>query len=388
MISTGVTGLDELLGKGIPRGSRVLYSLEPGVDGQLFMISSLSCSLAKGLSCMVILPNATVDAFRNDAVAKCGTKLDMKKTGPVVFLDAIDRERIQKSARTPEAQAKEWQARIKKICRENKVDVIFAYLDLLNEDFGLDTAIQILESGRSDDKTTLFIEHLNLEGPVLLDRFISRYSFDLVMSVRSSDRPVPQFTYFTLVHSSWSASASRSVPFIISESRIVPYIPKIVVTGPADSGKTTFVANATEGDIPTDRTGKDRDPVPEIMDYGWLRWRDFDISLHGTPGHMKYDPLLPPTLKHAMGVVLVIDATKPDTFERARHFIDMIEKKKIPYVVAANKCDQPGSMAAGKIRAELNISRKIPIFPISATVRTDVHHVLESLVDYITRYSS
>ena len=147
MISTGVSGLDELLGKGIPRGSRVLYSLEPGVDGQLFMISSLSCSLAKGLSCMVILPNATVDAFRNDAVAKCGSKLDMKKTGPVVFLDAIDRERIQKSAKTPEAQAREWQARIQKICSENKVDVIFAYLDLLYEDFGLETAIKILDSG-------------------------------------------------------------------------------------------------------------------------------------------------------------------------------------------------------------------------------------------------
>jgi len=292
MISTGVTGLDELLGKGIPRGSRVLYSLEPGVDGQLFMISSLSCSLAKGLSCMVILPHATVDVFRNDAVAKCGSKLDLKKTGSVVFIDAIDRERIQKSAKTPGAQALEWQARIKKICRENKVDVIFAYLDLLYEDFGLETAIKILECGMSDDKTTLFIEHLNLEGPGLLDRFISRFSFDLVMTVRSSNRPIPHFTYFTLLHSSWPVSVPRSVPFIISESRIVPYIPKIVVTGPADSGKTTFVANATEGALPADRTGKDRDLVSEFMDYGWLRWRDFDISLHGAPGHTKYDPRL------------------------------------------------------------------------------------------------
>jgi uncharacterized protein len=387
MISTGVTGLDELLGKGIPRGSRVLYSLEPGVDGQLFMISSLSCSLAKGLSCMVILPNATVDAFRNDAVAKCGSKLDMKKTGPVVFLDAIDRERIQKSARTPEAQALEWQARIKKICKENKVDVIFAYLDLLYEDFGLDTAIKILESGRSDAKTTLFIEHLNLEGPGLINRFISEFSFDLVMSVRSANRPIPHFTYFTLIHSSWNASVSRSVPFIISERRVVPYIPKIVVTGPSDSGKSTFVANATEGSIPIDRTGKDRDPVPEVMDYGWLRWRDFDISLHGTPGHTRYDPLIPPALKHAMGVVLVIDATKPDTFPRACYLIDMIEKKKIPFVVAANKSDLPGSMPPESIREKLNLQRKIPIYPISATQRSDVHQVLESLVDYITQYA-
>lgn len=387
MISTGVTGLDELLGKGIPRGSRVLYSLEPGVDGQLFMISSLSCSLAKGLSCMVILPNATVDAFRNDAVAKCGSKLDMKKTGTVVFLDAIDRERIQKSAKTPEAQAQEWQARIKKICKERKVDVIFAYLDLLYEDFGLDTAMKILEAGRSDAKTTLFIEHLNLEGPGLIDRFISDFSFDLVMTIRSSNRPIPHFTYFTLVHSSWAALVARSVPFIISESRIVPYIPKIVVTGPADSGKSTFVTNATEGTMPKDRAGKDRDPVPDVMDYGWLRWRDFDIILHGTPGHARFDPLIPPALKHAMGVVLVVDATKPASFVRARHLIELIERKNIPFVVAANKSDLPGGMSAERIRDELEIGRKIPVYTISATVRKDVHHVLESLVDYITEYS-
>lgn len=387
MISTGVTGLDELLGKGIPRGSRVLFCLEPGVDGQLFMISSLSCSLKNGLSCLVILPNTTVDAFRNDAVAKCGSRLDMKKTGQVIFLDAIDRERIQKSAKTPEAQAREWKARIQKVCRENTVDVVFAYLDLLNEDFGLATALSILEAGRTDAKTTLFIEHLNLEGTKLIDRFIREFAFDLVMAIRSSDRPVPHFTYFTLVHTSWKPSVARSVPFIISESRIVPYIPKIVVTGPAQSGKSTFVASATEGEMPSDRTGPEHGPVSDVMDYGWLRWRDFEISLHGTPGPAEYDPLIPPSLKDAMGVVLVIDATKPDTFPRARHLVGMIAKKKVPFVVAANKSDLPGCIAAGTIRHELQIPKTIPVYSIAATKPADVHRVLEALVDYITEYS-
>lgn len=387
MISTGVTGLDELLGTGVPRGSRVLYSLEPGVDGQLFMISSLSCSLKNGLSCLVILPSATVDAFRNDAVTQCGSRLDMNKTGPVIFLDAIDRERIQKSAKTPEAQAREWEARIQKICREKKVDVIFAYLDLLNEDFGLSTALKILEAGRRDAKTTLFIEHLNLEGAKLIDRFISEFSFDLVMAVRSSDRPAPQFSYFTLVHNSWKASTPRSVPFIVKDGRIIPYIPKILVTGPAQSGKSTFVTNATEGKHPADRTGLELDPVSDDMDYGWLRWRDFDISLHGTPGKAEYDPMIPPALKHAMGVVLVVDSTKPATFSRAHHLVDMILKRKIPFVVAANKSDLPGSIAAEKIRHELEIPKVIPIYPITATKPADVHRVLEALVDYITEYS-
>ena len=44
MILTGMYGIDDMLGGGIPRGSRVLYSLEPGVDGQLFMISTFTLS--------------------------------------------------------------------------------------------------------------------------------------------------------------------------------------------------------------------------------------------------------------------------------------------------------------------------------------------------------
>ncbi|HEX3001332.1 MAG TPA: GTP-binding protein, partial [Methanoregula sp.] len=147
MISTGVSGLDEMLGAGIPKGSRVLYSLEPGVNGQLFMISTLSCALAKKLSCLVILPNTTVDAFRNDAAKMYGARLDLN-SGPVTFMDAIDRERIQKGSRTCEARAREWKARIHKLCRDHDVDVIFAYFDLLYEELGLETATDILHSAQ------------------------------------------------------------------------------------------------------------------------------------------------------------------------------------------------------------------------------------------------
>jgi small GTP-binding protein len=386
MISTGVNGLDEILGGGIPRGSKVLYSLEPGVDGQLFMISSLSCSLAKGLSCMVILPNATVDAFRNDAITKCGSRLDLTK-GPVFFLDAIDRERIQKCARTPEAQARELQVRIRKICEENKVDVIFTYLDLMAEDFGLDTAIQILESCRTDSKTTLFIEHLNLDGAPLLDRFIKDFSFDLVIAVKSSFRPVPHFNYFTIVHTSWYPSPVRSVPFIIAEQRIVSYIPKIVITGPARSGKSTFVSNAAEKGYSVDRISPEGDPTTVAMDYGRLRWKDFDITLYGTPGHTRFDSLIPQALQHAMGAVLVIDATKPDTLGRAGELLNRITKQKIPVVVAANKNDLPAGMDPESIRKQLKLAKDVPVFSISAKRSSDVHRVLESLVDYITQYA-
>lgn len=385
MISTGVSGLDEMLGSGIPRGSRVLYSMEPGVDGQLFMLSSLSCALSKGLSCLVILPNTTVDAFRNDAATMYGARLNLT-SGPVVFMDAIDRERIQKTSPSCEVREREWQARIRKICHDHRVDVIFAYLDLLYEDFGLERAIRLFDSVRDDAKTTVILEHLNLEGTALLDRFIGDFAFDLVIAVRASFRPVPHFNYFTLVHTSWSPVAPRSLPFIISEGRIIPYIPRIVVTGPAHSGKSTFVAQASEDGQSVERRSPDGEPTTVAMDFGWLRWKDFDITLYGTPGHTRFDPLLPPYLKHAMGVVLMIDATKPDSFPRAKHLIDMTVKRRIPFVIAANKADL-APVNAGPIKAALGVGDDVPFFAISATRRSDVHFVLESLVDSITQFS-
>lgn len=386
MISTGVSGLDELLKSGIPRGSRVLYSLEPGVDGQLFMISALSCALSKGRSCLVILPNATVDAFHSDAVSKCGAKLDPKLNN-VAFIDAIDRERIQKSQKSPEGQKKEWQARVRKICREREVEIIFGYFDLLYEDFGAEGALEILEPARAGQGATLILEHLNFEGVPLLSRFVSEFSFDLVLAIRSSARPVPHFHYFTILHCSWSGVPRRSVPFVIADNKVVPYTPKIVVTGPAHSGKSTFVAMASDEGVSVERRGLTGDETTVAMDYGWLRWKDFEITLYGTPGHDRFDPLIPPALAHAMGVVLVVDGTKPDTFHRARHLIDLIAKKKIPFVVAANRSDQPGTLSPGEIRSQLRITPRIPVFAISAKRKDEVHRVLESLVEYITQYS-
>jgi len=390
MISTGVNGLDEMLGRGIPQGSRVLYSLEPGANGQLFMISTLSCALARGHSCMVIFPNTTVDAYRNDAARMYGAHLDLT-SGPVTFLDAIDRERIGKSAGSAEARAREWKARIQKLCRDHEVTVVFVYFDLLYEEFGLETAMEILESVKEvaeGRKITLILEHLNLEGAPLLERFIRDLSFDFVLAIRSSFRPFPNFNYFTLVHTSWGPVPVRSLPFIIAEGRVIPYIPRIVVTGPANSGKSTFVMNAADEGHSIDRQESDGGSTTVALDFGWLRWKDFDITLYGTPGHTRFDPLMPPYLRHAMGAIVVIDATKPEMLPRARHIISMIEKRRIAYAIAANKNDMPGVMSAGEIREGLGIGEDIPVFPISATKKADVHSVLESLVASITQFSN
>lgn len=385
MISTGMFGIDDMLGGGIPEGSRVLYSLEPGVDGQLFTISTLYGAVESGKSCLVIIPHTTVDAFLADIAQMRGKPLEIKDN-KVVFLDAVDRERMQRSAGKGGPAEKELHARLIKLCNDNNVEVIFGYFDMIYEDFGLEKGLLLLSPTCCPKNATFIIEHLNLEGDVLLDSFAIRKAFDLIISIKSSFRPLPHFNYFTIVYTSWSTQLRRSVPFLVKNGRIVPYIPKIVVTGPPGSGKSRFVSNATAQGISVDRTGPYGGTTTVAMDFGWLHWKDFDITLYGTPGQPRFDPMFPMILHNAMGVVLLVDVTNPEQIPRARHLFTTITKMRVPIVVAANKKDLPGRMSEDEIRAGIGIGKDIPVFLISALQENDVRDVLESLVDSITRF--
>ncbi|WAC04636.1 MAG: GTP-binding protein [Methanoregula sp.] len=386
MISTGINGIDDMLGGGIPKGSWVLYSMEPGVDGQLFTISTLFSALKKGLSCLVVLPHTTFDIFKHDAALKLGCPLEIfnKK---IVFIDAVDRERIEKSSRKRKEVQKKWEARIAKLCTENEVEVVFIYVDLINEDLGLEGALSVANTAKTSSKTTVILEHLNLNGKLCIERFIKKYTFDLIISISSAFRSHPHFDYFTLLHTSWSTVPKRSVPFVITEGNVVLYIPKIVVTGPARSGKSTFITSASDFGVSIDRRSTTGDPTTVAMDFGWLHWKDFDITLYGTPGEPRFDLVVPNLLNHAMGAVLLIDATKPTTLERAQHHIRLIKEKHLPMVVAANKADLPETMSDQEIREKLKLGEDTPIFFISAPRKSDVRLVLESLVDSITKFT-
>jgi signal recognition particle receptor subunit beta len=387
MISTGIACIDEMTGGGIPRGSRVLYSMEPGANGQLFIVSTFLSALEHRIPSLVILPNTTVDAFLHDAAVMHGSAIDLSSRN-VIFMDAVDRERIQKTGKTAAAREREWLTRIQKVCREKQVEVIFAYFDLLYEDCGLEKGLSLLETATEGPKPTIILEHLNLEGKELLDRFIGEFRFDLVIVIRSSFPPIPQFSFFTIVHTSWPEAQKRSVPFIITGGRIVPYIARIVVTGPEGSGKSAFVNSACDEGHSVDRPGTDGDSTTVAMDFGNLRWKDFDITLYGTPGHTRFDPLIPSLLRHAMGVVVVIDATQPATFPRARDLVDRMAKHRVPVVVAANRHDMPGAAGEDAIRTSLSIPGDMPLFFISALQKADAHRVLESMVDRITQFST
>jgi hypothetical protein len=386
MIPTGVCGLDEILGGGIPDGSRSVFSMEPGVNGQLFTISILACALARGQSCLVILPHTSAEAFLHDAEILRTRKLEYEPR-QLHFMDNDDRYQIRRTNATPEQTRQAWQDRIAAICREYRIKVLVVYLDLISEDFGIENGLRMLDSACATSSSTLVVEYLNLKGPDMPEQFIRDYHFDIVIAIRRSFSPLLHFNYFTILKAAGGMNEPRSIPFIISEGKIVPYIPRIVITGPAKSGKSTFVASASHEGLSVDRLGEDGTATTVVMDLGRLTWKDFDITLYGTPGEPRFDPLIPPMLRHAMGAILVLDSNSPETLPRAREMVQQIIDQKIPVVIAANSRDKCRVMTADAIRSGLAINQEIPIFFISAMDKDHVATVLESLIDFITRFT-
>jgi signal recognition particle receptor subunit beta len=349
------------------------------------MISTLSAVLEKGQSCLVIIPHTTVDAFLHD-ISQLRGKTVKPEDNHLVFLDSVDRERIQRSTSSREAAEREWQARIHKLCTDNKVEVIFGYFDMIYEDFGLDKGLSLLSKASCPPEATIIIELLNFERDTFLESLAVRKSFDLILAIKSSFRPLPHFNYFTILYTSWSTKLRRSVPFLVKNGHIVPYIPKIVVTGPPESGKSRFVASATELGISVDRTGVSGAVTTVAMDFGWLHWQDFDITLYGTPGQPRFDPMLPVILNNAMGVVLLVDATNHEQLARARYLYKIINRMHVPIIIAANKKDLPGMISDEEIRKGIGVGKTVPVHFISAHQKDDVRAVLESLVDSITQF--
>ncbi|MDI9632911.1 MAG: ATP/GTP-binding protein [Methanolinea sp.] len=387
MIRTGILGIDEMLGSGIPAGTRAIFSLEPGVDGRPFMYRILQSVLSSGKNALVIAPHSTRGAFAADFSQAMGTRLEGER-GKVAILDSAVRDGINARVKGTRARLAEWQRAIHETIAREGIHVVFVYFDLLYEDFGLEPALSLLPGGKEARKLTTIVEHLNLEGDSLITHFASGGYFDLIISVHSALSSVPFFHFFTVEYVSWSRMPRRSVPYEVSEGVVRLYIPKIIVTGPPSCGKTTFVANASDTGLSADRGDLDGFRTTVAMDLGWLHLKGFDITLFGTPGQPRFDPIIPRIVRNAMGAIMMIDATRPETLPRARDLLTLVFSARIPFVVAVNKVDLPHRMDERMVRESLKLKDDVPVFFISSLRRSDVHSVLESMLDRITRHSA
>lgn len=164
---------------------------------------------------------------------------------------------------------------------------------------------------------------------------------------------------------------------------------KVVVTGPFNSGKTTFISAISEIDVvATERktgSGRKKCNTTVAMDFGRITFTDgYVLHLYGTPGQDRFDFMWEILSEGMLGYVVLIDGSKPETFAEAEGiaaaFKAMSDK---PFVVAVTRSDRKDCMASDKVRNNIDHISDVDIVRCDARKLADVKDVLLALMERV-----
>jgi len=201
-----------------------------------------------------------------------------------------------------------------------------------------------------------------------------------VFVVSSTIPDIIKGQYFGIFKADWTKEIKKSMLFrILRPGGIKLYIPKILVTGPFDSGKSTFVHALSTRAISVDRLG-----TTIALDHGHIDYKGFSADIFGTPGQERFDPIIKLLSGESMGVFLIVDSTNPTDFIRAKQMLEITKSYGLPYVIIANKQDLAGALVPEDIRTQFNLPLDVPIVPVVAKDKKGVFEAFEVLIEKIT----
>jgi len=163
---------------------------------------------------------------------------------------------------------------------------------------------------------------------------------------------------------------------------------KMVVTGPFSSGKTEFIQTVSEIDVvSTERkisseAERIKESTTVAMDFGRITVDDsLVLYLFGTPGQKRFDFMWEILSEGMLGFIVMVDSTRPETFREARSILETFRAyAPTPYVVAANKQDQPDAWEIDDMRIALRLDPNVKFLPCIALDKESVKNVLLELL--------
>ncbi len=185
--------------------------------------------------------------------------------------------------------------------------------------------------------------------------------------------------YFGVLKANWTDVIRKCILFkVLKPGGVRAYIPKILVTGPFDAGKSTFVHALSTRAVSVDRLG-----TTIALDHGHVDHKGFAADIFGTPGQARFDPIIKLLSGEAMGVFLVLDSTRAEDFARGRQMLEITRSFGLPVVIVANKQDRDGALTPEDIRGKLDMPENIPVMSAVATTGEGVFEAFETLIDMV-----
>jgi len=166
---------------------------------------------------------------------------------------------------------------------------------------------------------------------------------------------------------------------------------KVVVSGPFNAGKTTFIKAVSEISVlsterqVSDGSGEAGGETTVAMDFGRITVSD-DVVLYlfGTPGQERFSFMWETLSEGMLGFVLLVDGTSPQSVDEASTIIEFFRNMSdVPFVVAANRVHAEDVDALDSIRRDLGLDGSVPLIPVDARDKESVKGVLLGLLGEI-----
>lgn len=163
---------------------------------------------------------------------------------------------------------------------------------------------------------------------------------------------------------------------------------KVVVTGPFNAGKTTFIKSVSEITVlsterqVSDVSGENGGETTVAMDFGRITVSD-DVVLYlfGTPGQERFSFMWETLSEGMLGFVVLVDSESDESVKDAASMIEFFTSMSdVPFVVAANKVGDGDTAVLDGIRERLSLGSDVPLLPCDAREKDSVKAVLLGLL--------
>lgn len=374
----GVPQLDKLL-EPIPERATLLILSDPTVESEPFLYQAANTALKDNRDVIYLVANRAPDEVGR-SMAEFGFSPDK-----IHFIDAFSALMGAASGAAYVASKpndlSEIVRLIEKAGRERPdallvVDSLSTLIDHASPESFVHHASRFMHSLRGFAASVVLFTKWPYAESVLEEL----QSFDAAISLRAVEDRVVVSQYFSVDRAAWKRAFDGQPRLYktVKPGGVLVYVPKIVVTGPFNAGKSTFVRSISDESVSVDHLG-----TTVALDHGRVTMDGLTADIFGTPGQARFDPILKIVANQAVGLVLVVDSTKPDSFPRARAMLEQTWKQGIPAIVAANKQDERDALSPDEVARVLDPPPNVRVMGCVSSDSESGKAVLRALIDQV-----
>ncbi len=377
---TGIAVLDTRLQGGFPRPSTLLLFSEKPTEKRLFAENFAVQGLLEGETVLY------VDFFRSPALARS----DLLRFGKypadrLHFVDAVSTSLMVPTSEKHVIRNLDSLSEIEAVIVDaielgRPSRVVIDSMDFLTDRFPKPAVMeawrQIIQAGHAAGSVVcfLFLNWTYFERDLAAIREMS----DFVVEFQSSMRGGIVRNSMRITEVAEGGLATNWIPYAFKDLvGVTVYFPKILVIGPFHAGKSTVVQSLAQHAISVERMG-----TTVAFDYGNVNLSGIEAELFGTPGQERFEFIFKIFAREVNGILLIVDATRPEEFPRAKHMLELVGPR-IPYVVLGTKSDLPGAMDAVTIARTMELPEEVPVLATVATEGKGLREALQILSEMI-----